>query len=196
MIAYLQGVFTGTRDQAVILDVHGVGYLVEVSARLLSQLPASGETLCLFIETYVREDQFRLFGFANDLERQWFKLLMGVQGVGAKVALAILGVLSPDELGQSIAAQDKAMIGRAPGVGPKVAQRIVQELRDKGPEGSFMVTDQAPSASRELEDALSALTNLGYPQTTAFPVLQRLRAADPSSGVQDLIKGALREMSQ
>lgn len=196
MIAYLQGVFTGTRDQAVILDVHGVGYLVEVSARLLSQLPASGETLCLFIETYVREDQFRLFGFANDLERQWFKLLMGVQGVGAKVALAILGVLSPDELGQSIAAQDKAMIGRAPGVGPKVAQRIVQELKDKGPEGSFMVTDQAPLASRELEDALSALTNLGYPQTTAFPVLQRLRAADPSSGVQDLIKGALREMSQ
>ncbi len=196
MIGHLHGVFSGMRDQSIIIDVHGVGYLVEVSSRLLSQLPSHGEVMSLAIETHVREDQFRLFGFMDETERQWFKLLMSVQGVGAKVALAVLGVLSPSELNQSIATQDKAMIARTPGVGPKVAQRIVQELKDKAPEGVFVVSDHTASASRELEDALSALTNLGYPQATAFSVLQRLRQADPDGGVQDLIKGALREMSQ
>ncbi len=196
MIGHLHGVFMGLRDQSVIIDVHGVGYVVEVTARLLAALPAQGEPLSLAIETYVREDQFRLFGFVDDTERQWFKLLMSVQGVGAKVALSVLGVLSLSELNLAIAGQDKAMIARTPGIGPKVAQRIVQELKDKAPEGSFVVAAAGAPPTRELEDALSALTNLGYPQATAFAALQRLRAAQPEAGVQDLIKGALREMSQ
>ena len=116
MIASLRGVVSGMRDQAIILDVHGVGYLIEVSGRLLSNAPQIGEPLNLSIETYVREDQFRLFGFSSEEDRQWFRLLMGVQGVGAKVALAILGLLSAADLADAIALQDKAIISRTPGV--------------------------------------------------------------------------------
>ena len=130
MIGRLRGRVDGHGDNWVLIDVGGVGYMVEGSPRMMDNLPADGEAVSLAIETYVREDQLRLFGFLNEEDRSWFRLLMSVQGVGAKVALAIQGVLSGAELSQAVAAEDKAMVARAPGVGPKVAQRIVTELKD------------------------------------------------------------------
>ena len=140
MIGRLRGRVDGRGESWVLIDVGGVGYMVEGSARMLESLPGDGEAVTLAIETHVREDQLRLFGFSNEEDRSWFRLLMGVQGVGAKVALAIQGVLSSRDLAQAVAAEDKAMVARAPGVGPKVAQRIVQELRDKVPESVFNVS--------------------------------------------------------
>lgn len=197
MIGFLTGTFLGERDNAILIDVQGVGYLVEVTSRFLAQAPEKGAPISLSIETYVREDQFRLFGFLSDEERQWFRLLMGVQGVGAKVALAVLGLLPPTAIAESIAAQDKAAIARTPGVGPKVAQRIVQELKDKAPAPQFSVPDGHVSIeTKELEDALSALVNLGYQRNAAYMVLQSLRNENTELDMQGLIKGALRELSQ
>ena len=116
-----------------MVDVHGVGYVAHCSSRTLSKIGSSGEAVVLFIETYVREDQLRLFGFLSALEREWFRLLQSVQGVGSKVALAVLSVLTPGELANAIALQDKTAVSRAPGVGPKVAVRIVTELKNKAP---------------------------------------------------------------
>src|SRR6476469_1144162 len=133
MIGKLKGIIDTYGEDYVIVDVGGVGYLVHCSARTLQALPAQGEAVTLAIETHVREDQIRLFGFTSDLEREWFRLLQTVQGVGAKVALSILSTLKPGELASAIAIADKAAIRRAPGVGPKVAERIVIELKDKAP---------------------------------------------------------------
>jgi Holliday junction DNA helicase RuvA len=179
--------------------VGGVGYMVEGSPRMMDNLPADGEAVSLAIETYVREDQLRLFGFLNEEDRSWFRLLMSVQGVGAKVALAIQGVLSGAELSQAVAAEDKAMVARAPGVGPKVAQRIVTELKDKVPDAQFaVVTPQGDvsEVSKALGEALSALTNLGYPRAQANAGLMAARAKldDAESSVEALIKQALKEL--
>src|SRR5450755_1441454 len=133
MIGKLKGVIDSYGEDFVILEVHGVGYLVHCSARTLQALPAAGEAVELAIETHVREDQIRLFGFLSDIEREWFKLLQTVQGVGTKVALSILSTLTPADLASAIALRDKAMVARSPGVGPKVAERIVTELKDKAP---------------------------------------------------------------
>ena len=133
MIGKLRGLIDSYHDDHVILDVNGVGYVVQCSARTLQNLPRVGEAASLAIETQVREDAIRLFGFNSESERDWFRLLQSVQGVGAKVALAILGVLAPGDLASAIALQDKAMVARAPGVGPKLAARIVAELKDKAP---------------------------------------------------------------
>jgi len=133
MIGKLKGIVDSVGDDWVILDVQGVGYQVHCSARTMGALPSIGEATSLAIETHVRETEIKLFGFTADLEREWFRLLQNVQGVGAKVALAILGTLSPGEIASAIALQDKASVSRAPGVGPKVAQRIVAELKDKAP---------------------------------------------------------------
>ena len=133
MIGKLKGVIDSYGDDFIILDVHGVGYVVQCSSRTLQNLPPVGEAAALAIETQVREDAIRLFGFSSDAERDWFRLLQSVQGVGAKVALAILGVLPGGDLATAIATQDKAMVSRAPGVGPKLAARIVAELKDKAP---------------------------------------------------------------
>jgi len=153
----------------------------------------------LAIETYVREDQLRLFGFLSEQERSWFRLLMGVQGVGARVALAIQSVLSADELSQAVAAEDKAMVSRAPGVGPKVAQRIVQELKDKVPESHFAVSSaasgEAALAGQAMREALSALTNLGYQRTQAAQALSAARnALGDDAAVEALIKQGLKEL--
>lgn len=131
MIGKLRGVIDSYGDDSVILDVHGVGYLVHCSARTLQSLPSPGEAATISIETWVREDQIRLYGFAIDLEREWFRILTGVQGVGARVALAILGTLKVSDLANAIALGDKAQIARTPGVGPKLAQRLITELKDK-----------------------------------------------------------------
>ena len=208
MIGRLKGIIDDKGDNWLLVDVNGVGYVVEVSSRVLANLPAIGEPVTLAIETYVREDQFRLFGFADEHERSWFKLLMSVQGVGAKVALAIQGVLSANELTQAVAAQDKAMVSRAPGVGPKVAQRIVQELKDKVPEAMFQVAGTQATPSGEgavpsaVADALSALENLGYARAQAHQaVMQVMAQTDAEGGGGDvqpaqLIRLALKELGK
>src|SRR6266545_6511553 len=124
MIGKLKGVIDSYGEDFIVLDVHGVGYLVHCSSRTLQALPAAGEAVTLAIETHVREDQIRLFGFLSDAEREWFRLLQTVQGVGAKVALSVLGTLKPVDLASAIAMRDKAMVARAPGVGSKVAACI------------------------------------------------------------------------
>src|SRR6202023_2866079 len=161
----LKGVIESYGEDSVILDVNGVGYLVHCSGRTLQELPRVGEPATLAIETYVREDQIRLFGFMTDAEREWFRLLQTVQGVGAKVALAVLSTLPPSDLANAIALRDKAAVTRTPGGGPKVAERIVTELKDKVP--AFSNVDPAlvhlsgaidhDRAPRPVTDAISAL---------------------------------------
>src|SRR3954471_8536670 len=131
MIGKLRGIIDSYGEDFIILDVGGVGYQVHCSARTMQALPAPREPATLSIETHVREDQIRLFGFTSDIEREWFRLLQTVQGVGTKVALAILSTLRPADLASAIAMRDKAMVARTPGVGPKVAERVVTELKDK-----------------------------------------------------------------
>src|SRR6266849_4670447 len=165
MIGKLTGTIDGVGEDFVILDVHGVGYLVHCSARTLQDLPAVGKAVALAIETHVREDQIRLFGFLSGAEREWFRLLQTVQGVGTKVALAVLSTLKPADLASAIAMRDKAMVARTPGVGPKVAERIVTELKDKAP--AFTDVDPALArlsgqldekrAPQPIADAVSAL---------------------------------------
>ena len=218
MIGRLKGLVDGVGDGWVLIDVNGVCYLVEGSVRMLSSLPGQGEMVTLAIETYVREDQFRLFGFLSEEERSWFKLLLGVQGVGAKVALAIQSVLSVGELSKAVMTQDKTMVSRAPGVGPKVAQRIVQELKDKIPEASFVVTGQGapvggashdagvadnPDVNSTVSDALSALTNLGYARSQAhvavMTVMGQMNQSDDEAATistEALIKRALKELAE
>ena len=204
MIGKLKGIVDSIGEDHLILDVNGVGYVVHASTRTLGNLPAIGEMLTLAVETHVREDMIRLFGFANELERDWFRLLQSVQGVGAKVALSLQSVLTPGDLASAIALQDKAMVSRAPGVGPKVAQRIVAELRDKAPAWSgtaaaeiglqsALGAGQAPSA---VADAVSALTNLGYSALQASGAIARaLKNAGNDPGSAQLIRLGLKELA-
>src|SRR6516165_583411 len=169
MIGKLKGVVDSVDEEALILDVNGVGYLVSASARTLRALPAAGEAAELMIETHVREDAIRLYGFLTAAERDWFRLLQSVQGVGAKVALGILGALSADALSTAIARQDKAMMARAPGVGPKLAARLVLELKDKAPQlgtvdfgAASAKIEGVAGLPKTAEDAILALVGLGY----------------------------------
>ena len=205
MIGKLKGVIDSYGEDHVILDVQGVGYLVHCSTRTLQSLPRPGEAATLSIETYVREDMIRLYGFAADAEREWFRLLMTVQGVGAKVALAVLGVLKAADLASAIALQDKAQIARAPGVGPKVAARIVAELRDKAPAFSgadpAVVNLQADlserRAPRPVADAVSALVNLGYQQLQASAaVAAASKSAGEDATTETLIRLGLKELAR
>ena len=204
MIAKLKGrVDTVAEDQAVI-DVGGVGYLVFCSARTLSRLPGGGEAVALFIETHVREDHIHLYGFLDAGEREWFRLLLTVQGVGSKVALAILSVLSPDDLSRAIAAADKAMISRANGVGPKLATRLLTELKDKaaglslgGGAHAPAGAGAAPLAAGPLEDAISALVNLGYRRVEAHgAVLQAAQGLGEGASVPALISDGLKQLGK
>ncbi|HEX3859072.1 MAG TPA: Holliday junction branch migration protein RuvA, partial [Pseudolabrys sp.] len=133
MIGKLKGIVDSYSEDFIILDVGGVGYQVHCSVRTLQALPSPGTAATLSIETHVREDHIKLYGFASDIEREWFRLLQTVQGVGAKVAMSVLGTLKPSELASAVAMRDKATVARTPGVGPKVAERIVTELKDKAP---------------------------------------------------------------
>jgi Holliday junction DNA helicase RuvA len=205
MIGKLRGTVDSTGDDWVILDVGGVGYIVYCSSRTLAALPGRGEAASLSIETYVREDQIRLFGFSGELERDWFRLLQTVQGVGAKVALAILGVLKAPDLANAIALQDRAAVSRAPGVGPKVAARIVAELKDKAPAYSSadigLIQMQDDLAERRapgpVADAVSALVNLGYPQVQASAAVSvALKTAGESAETATLIRLGLKELSR
>ncbi|RYX92087.1 MAG: Holliday junction branch migration protein RuvA [Bradyrhizobiaceae bacterium] len=205
MIGKLKGQIDSYGEDYVILDVQGVGYQVHCSARTLQALPQAGEAAVLSIETYVREDQIRLFGFRSDMEREWFRLLQTVQGVGARVALAVLSTLTPAEIANAIALRDKAAIARTPGVGPKVAERIVTELKDKAPAfasvdpviaqlAGAVADDNAPGAIR---DAISALVNLGYgqPQASAA-VAAASRSAGEGAETAMLIRLGLKELAK
>jgi Holliday junction DNA helicase RuvA len=205
MIGKLKGLVDSYGEDFVILDVNGVGYVVHCSTRTLQKLPRVGEASALAIETQVREDSIRLFGFATEAERDWFRLLQTVQGVGAKVALAILSILPANDLASAIALQDKATVARAPGVGPKLAARIVAELKDKAPvvfgaidpavaRLSGEEPEGAPSAAR---DAISALVNLGYgrPQAAAA-VAEGLKQLGDAAEAGALIRQGLRELAR
>jgi holliday junction DNA helicase RuvA len=204
MIGKLTGILDTLAENHVILDVGGVGYQVHCAANTLSNLPGKGEVLTLWIETHVREDMIRLYGFGDELERDWFRLLQSVQGVGARVALAIQSTLSSGELATAIALQDKAMIARAPGVGPKVAQRIVSELKDKAPAYSGAAAAEiglqsqigAGAAPQPVSDAVSALTNLGYSAQQASGAISRvLKQAGENADSAQLIRLGLRELA-
>jgi holliday junction DNA helicase RuvA len=203
MIGKLKGVVDSVEEEALILDVNGVGYLVSASARTLRALPAAGEAAELLVETHVREDAIRLYGFLTAAERDWFRLLQSVQGVGAKVALGILGALSADALSVAVARQDKAMMARAPGVGPKLAARLVLELKDKAPAlaaefaGAEPGQERARQLTRSAEDAILALVGLGYARPQAAAAVARISAElGGDAETAALVRGGLRELAQ
>jgi Holliday junction DNA helicase RuvA len=205
MIGKLKGLIESYGEDSVIVDVNGVGYEVHCSARTLQELPGIGQPATLSIETHVREDQIRLFGFVTEIEREWFRLLQTVQGVGAKVALSVLGTLKASELASAIAMRDKAMVARAPGVGPKVAERIVTELKDKAP--AYTNVDPAlvrlsgalddKRAPAPVTDAVSALVNLGYAQAqAAAAIAAAARSAGEGAEATTLIRLGLKELAK
>lgn len=202
MIGKLSGRIDSVSGSHIILDVNGVGYVVTCSARTLRNIGAVGEAASLRIETYVREDAINLYGFADIVEQDWFRLLTTVQGVGAKVALAILGSLSPEQLAQAIMAQDKTAMTQADGVGPKLALRLVTELKDKVPavmnSPVRLATGTAPSALPPslAGDALSALMNLGYRRVEAFAAVATVSQQNPSAKLDELIRLSLAELSR
>ncbi len=206
MIGKLKGTVDEIDEDHCIVDVHGVGYVAFCSARTLASLPAPGEAVVLFIETYVREDMIRLYGFRTALEREWFRMLStSVQGVGAKVALSVLSTLSPADLANAIALRDIAMVSRAPGVGKKVAERIVTELKNKAPAyageatGTIGLKQELGEgvAPAPVADAVSALVNLGYARDIAAnAVAAALKSAGEGADSAKLIRFGLKELAR
>ena len=207
MIAQLRGTIVRTDDQQTILDVHGVGYAINVSGRTQGQLGTMAGEVTLLTEMQVREDSMTLFGFLDLAERDAFRLLITVQGVGAKAAMAILSVLLPSDLTNAIIAGDKAMVARADGVGPKIAQRVVNELGEKIGKitslgGALAIGDSISGAAGGLDgaavglfgDAVSALVNLGYGRAEAHSAVMRVQAKAGGDNLSDVIAAALREM--
>lgn len=204
MIAKLTGLVDSLAADGCVIDVNGVGYQAFASRRTLGRL-SIGQPAVLHIETHVREDHIHLFGFIDTAERDWFRLLTGVQGVGGRVALAILGVLEPDRLSLAIVAQDKALLTQADGVGPKLAGRIVSELKDKAGAGPLGVATPGAMPAAEVgqaeggpsADAISALVNLGYGRTDAVgAVAAATRQIGGTPGVEALIPAALKELAR
>ena len=221
MIAKLRGVVDTIGEDYCIIDVNGVGYLVYASSKTLSRLIKGGQ-FSLLVETVVREDSISLFGFYDAWEKEWFLTLTKVQGVGAKVCLSILSALTPSQLAQAVAAQDKASFTRASGVGPKLAARLVTELKDKivtipmelttkndmatgitpseeSPEQETEAYEDALAGRIEnpmkLDDAISALVNLGYQRLEAYQAVNKANAANPGADVAQLIRLALKEFA-
>lgn len=208
MIAKLKGLVDSVGDDFAVVDVGGVGYLVFCSAKTLGKL-AVGQTAALHVETHVREDHIHLYGFLEVAEREWFNLLTTVQGVGAKVGLAILSAATPEQLLQTIAAQDKTTLTRANGVGPKLAVRILTELKDKA--GKIALGGFAPQAAAAavagaapmpaeaggvMEDAISALVNLGYRRLEAFEAVGKVARDNDGADSSALIRLALRQLGK
>jgi len=197
MIAMLAGVVDQRGADNLVLDVNGVGYLVFASARTLGRVPERGEPLKLLIETHVREDHIHLYGFADEAERGWFRLLTTVQGVGARLALALLSVLAPDALATAIMAQDKAALTRADGVGQKLATRIASELKDKVGGIALGPAAAAPATPAAASDAVSALVNLGYSRSDAFAaVAQATLRLGAEAKIDALIRAGLQELAR
>lgn len=204
MIGKLRGVVDSIGPDWAIIDVGGVGYVVHCSTQTLATLPRGGEAVALPIETHVREQEIKLFGFGSEEEREWFRLLYSVQGVGARIALAILGTLRPGELSSAISLQDKGMIARAPGVGPKMAGRICAELKDKAPafaSDPALARLQAELGDRTapapVSDAVSALVNLGYaPAQASAAIATAIREAGEEAETARLIRIGLKELAR
>ena len=205
MIGKLKGLVDSYGEDFVILDVQGVGSIVHCSARTLQRLPPPSEATDLAIETHVREDMIRLYGFKSDAEREWFRLLQTVQGVGTRVALGVLSILEPAALATAIATGDKATVARAPGVGPRLAARLVAELKDKAP--AFSPIDPAVislsdavedrTAPQPVSDAVSALVNLGYaPAQASAAVAAAVKDAGEEAEARVLIRLGLRELAR
>ena len=201
MIARLKGIVESIDADSAVIDVNGVGYLVTASARTLRDLVV-GAPATLLVETIVREDAIALYGFLATVERDWFRILTTVQGVGAKVALSILSTLSPDEIARAIAAQDRATLSRPAGVGPKLAARLATELKDKAasfgvaPAGRAAEAAAMPAGSIN-EDAVSALVNLGYKRVEAFGAVARVtQRLGEGARLNDVIKAGLQELSR
>jgi Holliday junction DNA helicase RuvA len=209
MIASLRGLVERADEDGAIVEVGGVGYLVFCSSRTMAALPRAGEAVHLRVETHVREDHIHLYGFATESERTWFRLLTTVQGVGARLALAILSALSPTDLARAIASGDRAAVSRANGVGAKLAARIVTELKDKagdielGPKARVGGVGKVNGKGRRdggdedqrVSDAVSGLVNLGYGRTEAYgAVIEALREMGDDARVEALIRGGLARL--
>lgn len=211
MIGRIAGRVVYRAADHVMIDVGGVGYLVHCSERTLATLPGEGEAAALFTDLLVKEDLLQLMGFTTLAEKEWYRLLLTVQGVGAKAALAILGTLGPDGVGRAIALGDAASIKAAPGIGPKIAQRVTNELKDKAPAAMALVGDlsapagaptstvppskaapAAPAAPGAMAEALSALGNLGYAPADAAAAVAEAQGADPEADTAALIRSALQ----
>ena len=216
MIGRIAGIILHRAQDHVLIDVRGVGYIVHVSERTAAALPAAGQATALYTELLVREDLLQLFGFPTLLDQEWHRLLTSVQGVGAKVALAILGTLGPEGLARALALGDWSALRKAPGVGPKLAQRVTMELKDKAPAvmamGGNLTVDpgplpevselietptaraaaKAPSSAQATADALSALGNLGYAPSEAASAVAEAAAREPQAATAALIRAALR----
>jgi holliday junction DNA helicase RuvA len=208
MIGKLKGIVDAVGEAHAVIDVHGVGYEVQASARTLRALQP-GQEVALAIETHVREDAIRLFGFTSEVERAWFRTLQTIQGVGAKVALAVLGTLSPQDLASAIALQNWAAVEQSPGVGKKLAQRIVAELKDKAPALSVAGLNvpasalagrggaSAPPRGDTAAEAISALTNLGYqPAQASQAVAAALAELGEAADTPKLIRRGLKELAR
>ncbi len=205
MIAALRGALDSVAGDHAVIDVGGVGYQCFCAPRVLSALGAPGDPVRLLIDTHVREDHIHLYGFPDEAERRWFRLLLTVQGVGARVALAILQVAPPERLSLAIGAQDRAVLTQADGVGPKLAGRILSELGDKidslaaegGIGGAPAPTAAAPAGGTVTADAISALVNLGYGRSDAHAAIARAAAEQGEDATLDsLIKAGLKALSQ
>jgi Holliday junction DNA helicase RuvA len=201
LIAKLKGVVDTVDADSTIVDVGGVGYLVSASARTLREL-AAGDEVTILVETIVREDAIALYGFLETAERDWFRILTTVQGVGARVALSILSTLSPDEIARAIAAQDRATLSRPAGVGPKLAARLATELKDKAaafgvaPLGKGVEAPAMPAGSIN-EDAVSALVNLGYKRVEAFGAVARVtQRLGADARLDAVIRAGLQELAR
>lgn len=215
MIAKLRGIIDSVGEDYCVIDVNGVGYLVAASVKTLSKL-SRGAEVSLLIETIVREDSISLYGFFDPLEKEWFNTLTKVQGVGAKVCLSILSALTPLQIAQAVSAQDKNSFTRANGVGPKLAARLVTELKDKivtipvtefAKEVDMNLNPKQESESyadsligrdenpMKMEDAISALVNLGYQRLEAYKAVNKAAAENPDADVAALIKNALKEFA-
>ena len=204
MIAHLSGRVFEIGTDAVIVDVHGVGYLLYCSARTLARLPAAGEAATLHVETQFKAESLTLYGFETAPERAWFRLLQTVQGVGARVALALLSALTPDQLAQAITAKDKAAFTQASGVGPRLAQRLISELQAKIGELPTAAVVPLPSSAGAAgtagtgidEDAISALINLGYGRSEAHGAVAKAAVGlDETADVEALIRAGLKELT-
>ena len=207
MIGKLRGTVDAIGEAYAVIDVNGVGYEVQCSARMLRNVDL-GQEVSLTIDTHVREDAIRLFGFQSELERSWFRALQTIQGVGAKVALSVLGILGPQDLANAIALNDWAVVEQAPGVGKKLAQRIVAELKDKAPALTVAglasppkkpgaETAAAPHANTATAEAISALTNLGYgPAPASAAVAVASRELGSEADTAKLIRRGLKELAR
>jgi len=201
MIGKLKGIIDFIGADHVIIDVGGVGYIVYASRNTILSLPQEGEAATLLIETHVREDHIHLYGFAGKEEKQWFGILTTVKGVGTKMALGILSALNPSQIATALMSKDKAAFTSVSGVGNKLAERLLTELKDKVPSvsddpiASISESISINSSDKSLSEAISALTNLGYGRSDAYSAINKIAGKNSNMTVEDLIRNGLKELA-